>query len=344
MGVFMLVSRIGSLRRQGAGQWKCLLLATVAMAALGGPAKAADLGEEEAAQEEAVVVSTPRFEASVSGGVLNGQSHELVYDPDTGEKLSELIWTLDDVAVVGGRVAYNPTSWLSLNLDGWINADNSATMDDFDWLSPTHTDWSDWSHHDDTDLNQAWMLDVSAGVAVWQSEGVDIEAIAGYRRDRLDWAAAGGSFIYSSGFGYRDDRGQFPPGELGISYRQDFSTPYLGIGGTLTSGNLTLRGRIEGSYWVQAEDRDIHHLRGLVFREEFEDGRMVQATVELGYRVTETVTLKAGWQHLSYDEMRGPTEITSQATGALLDFIPGDVAGTDHTSDIVSVGLSVALD
>ncbi len=339
----MLVLRIGARRRQGAGQWKCLLLATVAVAALGGMAQAADLGEAEAAPEAAVVASGPRFEASVSAGVLNGASHELVYDPASGKKISELIWTLDDVAVVGGGVAYNPASWLSLNLNGWINASDPATMDDFDWLSPAHTDWSDWSHHDATDLDQAWMLDASAGLAIWQSAGVEVEAIAGYRRDRFDWSASGGSFIYS-GFGYRDSRGEFTPGEPVISYRQDYSTPYLGIGGTLTSGELTLKARVEGSWWVQAEDRDIHHLRDLVFREEFEDGRMVQATVELDYRVTEKVTLKAGWQHLSYDEMKGPTEISSHSTGTLLNFIPGDAAGADHTSDIVSVGLSVALD
>ncbi len=42
---------------------------------------------------------------SLSAGVLNGKSRELVYDTDTGRKLSQLDWKIKNVAILQGDLS-----------------------------------------------------------------------------------------------------------------------------------------------------------------------------------------------------------------------------------------------
>jgi outer membrane protease len=94
-------------------------------------------------------VGSNNVNVHVSLGILNGESHEIVDRPEgsdfAGTKLSELIWTLDNVYMIGAGISVRPITWLTLNFDGWnrINKD-SATMDDYDWIGSPYLGTSDW--------------------------------------------------------------------------------------------------------------------------------------------------------------------------------------------------------
>lgn len=53
-------------------------------------------------------VSPDSVTTSLSVGVLNGKSRELVYDTDTGRKLSQLDWKIKNVATCRGIYHGNP--------------------------------------------------------------------------------------------------------------------------------------------------------------------------------------------------------------------------------------------
>lgn len=53
-------------------------------------------------------VSPESVTTSLSVGVLNGKSRELVYDTDTGRKLSQLDWKIKNVATLQGDLSWEP--------------------------------------------------------------------------------------------------------------------------------------------------------------------------------------------------------------------------------------------
>lgn len=280
-----------------------------------------------------------KIDTELTAGRLTGTSHELVYDASNGRKMSELIWTMDDVVVIGGKVAIRPSHWWSVEMGGYINATHEATMDDYDWFYPTTTDWTHWSHHEDTSLERALMIDLSTKLALWRTDFFDLQGIAGYRWDKFDWTGYGGNFIYSTPGNFRDDTGSFTPGEPGISYKQEYSTPYIGLGGQVHAGDFTVNGSVAASWWASMHTVDNHWLRQLEFQDSFDGGAMLKYDVEGRYQFTDSLAFKAGWQHVEFDEMKGPTRISIGPGGPGLAYIPGDAAGADSESDIISAGL-----
>jgi outer membrane protease len=281
-----------------------------------------------------------KIDTELTAGRLSGTAHELVYEPNNGgRKLSELIWTMDDVVVIGGKVTVRPSHWWSVEMGGYINATHEATMDDYDWFYPATTDWTHWSHHEDTSLERALMIDLSTKLALWRTDYFDLQGIAGYRWDKFDWTGYGGNYTYSTPGNFRDDTGTFTPGVPVISYKQEFSAPYIGLGGELRLGDFTMNGSVTGSWWASADDVDNHWLRGLEFQESFEGGSMLKYDLEGRYQFTDSLAFKAGWQHLDYSEMKGPTRISIGPGGPGIAYIPGDSAGIDSESDIISAGL-----
>jgi outer membrane protease len=140
--------------------------------------------------------------------------------------------------------------------------------------------------------------------------------MAGYQRSQFSWQGRGGSYVYSSRDGYRDLSGEFPSGEKGISYRQTYATPYVGLVGLYTLQNWTLESRFKYSQWVKARDFDTHHLRDLTFAgNNGNKGRMQSLALALSYSFTPGVSMKAGVDHQVYSEAKGSTLIKHGASG-----------------------------
>ena len=128
-------------------------IAILCLAAGGFSASAGDFGIRDEAFDD------PNYDFKIDTeltvGQLSGTSHERFYDPlGSGHKYSELIWTMDDVAVVSGKVSIKPSNWWSVEMGATTNVTDDATMDDYDWLNLGSTDWTHWSHHNETNLDR----------------------------------------------------------------------------------------------------------------------------------------------------------------------------------------------
>lgn len=83
--------------------------------------------------------------------------------------------------------------------------------------------------------------------------------MAGYQESRYSFTARGGSYIYSSEEGFRDDIGSFPNGERAIGYKQRFKMPYIGLTGSYRYEDFELGGTFKYSGWVESSDNDEHY-------------------------------------------------------------------------------------
>jgi len=92
---------------------------------------------------------------------LDTTSKEIVYSPSSGKKLSELTWTADDVQMLGVKFDYLLTRTSFIQFDYKMNLSSEAVMDDYDWIKDDTTDWSHWSHHSNTSLDDFTILDIS---------------------------------------------------------------------------------------------------------------------------------------------------------------------------------------
>lgn len=268
----------------------------------------------------------------MSLGWIHGDSNELVYDPGTGRKISELNWEIDNVYMLGIGGSLSPLSWLNFNADIWFRVnDGDGEMNDYDWLldSPEYTHWS---NHPDTDLTTGLMFDINAEMTFYEVMGTKFFGIAGFKYDNWEWESFGGDYVY---WGVS---GSFPDGQNVITYEQKFYTPYVGIGfkSNLSETPITFSGRIIGSTFVTAEDKDQHHLRNLVFEEDFDSGNMFAVDLSGAYNFTDQLSLLVSYHFQRYDEMKGETTITDLTTGAVTK-VDGDAAGIDHSSGMLSL-------
>ncbi|MCQ3033716.1 omptin family outer membrane protease [Pseudomonas syringae] len=255
------------------------------------------------------------IELNLGVGMLNGKSQEKVYD--LGQKLSELNWDIKQVPTLHLGLAYHPLDWLTLDVRGWtrMNAGNSH-MTDHDWRDGEAAGWTDFSDHPDTRLNKAWQAEVSATAWTLKREDLAFGVMAGYQRSQFDWQARGGSYVYSSDDGFRDDVGDFQKGQKGITYRQTYATPFLGLVGLYNHQNWTLEGRFKYSQWVKPRDFDTHHLRDLTFDGNHGNkGRMQSLALALSYNFNPQFSVKAGIDHQVYKEAFGSLLIKDHAEG-----------------------------
>jgi outer membrane protease len=293
-----------------------------------------------------------RFSAELYGGYLKGKSHEFVYDAATGHKISELIWSIDNAYVVGISLALRPIDRLKISVGGWLPVTSQNTMDDYDWLINGFDDWSHWSHHSDTKLHQAYMIDTRATYTlasfqrqpdparIWRINQASLDLIGGYRWFKLDWTAYGGSFIYSSGGGVRNESMQFPDGQPVISYEQWWEVPYAGLGGRLSLERWTFSAEVIGSPWGKGRDRDDHHLRTLLFEESFSNVGMLAANVGIDFDLTKHLSVFSRFDYEKFFEGRGATTETDYATGTVTVY-GGDAAGADFYNMLFSLGLKL---
>lgn len=209
-------------------------------------------------------VSPDSVTTSLSVGVLNGKSRELVYDTDTGRKLSQLDWKIKNVATLQGDLSWEPYSFMTLDARGWTSlASGSGHMVDHDWMSSEQPGWTDRSIHPDTSANYANEYDLNVKGWLLQGDNYKAGVTAGYQETRFSWTARGGSYIYDNGRYI----GNFPHGVRGIGYSQRFEMPYIGLAGDYRINDFECNVLFKYSDWVNAHDNDEHYMRKLTFRE-----------------------------------------------------------------------------
>ncbi len=127
--------------------------------------------------------------------------------------------------------------------------------------------------------------------------------MAGYQESRYSFTARGGSYIYSSEEGFRDDIGSFPNGERAIGYKQRFKMPYIGLTGSYRYEDFELGGTFKYSGWVEAFDNDEHYDPGkrITYRSKVKDQNYYSVAVNAGYYVTPNakVYIEGAWNRVT---------------------------------------------
>lgn len=274
----------------------------------------------------------PRVTVAGGLGYMTDSAREMVYDTPSGARISQLNWKVQNALVLRGDATLHLTDWLSASLGGWTKIDSNNLMDDYDWLVPPYTQWSDHSHHPDTKLNKANQGDISLATRVYNEDGLAISVDAGYQWTGFKWAAYGGHYVYSV-FGFRDYIGDFPAGELGITYSQTFKAPYLGISASYQlDDDWEFSAAVRGSPWAAgSSDVDHHVLRLLIFHDKTDKSHMIALSAGAAYNINERTQIGTTVEFQAYTLGKGPTRMLDQTTGTVYDF-PGDASGISNNT------------
>lgn len=273
-----------------------------------------------------------------SVGYLRSVSTENVYDPVSRSKLSQLDWKAQALTL-GVRAAVRPLENVTLRGSIWAAVASEADMRDRDWMFGNQGSdyWTHQSLHPNTRVPKAWQADVSGAYRFFEDGDVAVAALAGYRHYDIKYRAYGGSYTYSVN-GFRDVTGVFAPSQLTISYRQQWDTPYLGLGTYYQGKTLSLAAEIYGSPVSFGRDRDYHALRHTLFTEKFTPSGMIGANIAVEYPITSALSLVARADYTKYIEAKGGTRIYDGATNQFAR-IPKPAAGADAETLNVSVGV-----
>lgn len=245
-------------------------------------------------------------------GHLNGVAHENVYKRN-GEKLSELVWDMQNALVLNGGINIRATDRVAFYGNASIGLAAENYMDDYDWIGnprPAQPNLHSW--HDDTELDHYYTLDAGAAFALLEQGANRFSLLGGFKYTDIQWTAYGGCYNYK----YFNERGCFDDGEKGISYRQTLPALYGGIGysGTFERWSLALEGRL-GATLPGAKGDDDHWLRDLNFIDHLNPAPYFAVNGKAGYSLSEQADLVASVAFDKFFEMRGETTVTENDTG-----------------------------
>lgn len=273
-------------------------------------------------------------EFSISGsiGALGGESREYVY-AENGRKVSQINWKIKPAAILQAEMNYDVLSWLSAHVRGWTTiAKRTTVMDDYDWLNPNQSNWTEWSHHENTQMNYANDLDLNLRAWLWKNTNLKLGATLGYERNAFDFKAIGGCYQYQSG----KLTGCFA-NVPGIAYQQTFNTPYVGLIGKYNIDRFELAAVAKYSNWVQAKDQDQHFMRDLTFKETSDRSNYYSLMLDAGYRVTNNLKVFTQASYNQYSRTKADTEVIDNTSGETA-FLPNS-AGLYNKNYTLAVGV-----
>jgi omptin len=267
-----------------------------------------------------------------SYGIAAIEANELVYE--NNKKVSQLIWQSTAVSVFTGDLTVD-LDQVFLRASASIGIGGDGFMRDYDWL----VDGKPWSHrstHPDTRLNHYFVGSIEAGRPVATFDATTVSITGGIKYTDVKWTGWGGSYVYSD-TGFREDRGHFDKDSKGISYRQQWPVPFLGLDLAHREGPWTLGGALQGGVAVNGQGTDDHWMRDLRFIDHVDatPAMMVSTSAEYEFRPNTAVFLSAGFDRM----FRGKADTTmiDKTGGGKQKFRNG--AGADYMSGTLSIGL-----
>lgn len=267
------------------------------------------------------------------------EGNELVYD-DVGNRISHLIWETNAPVVTLAAKGEVMNNW-TVSASGAVAFSGNSHMEDYDWLdaAPSYEfdDWSDQSIHPDTRLDHYFTVDVALGRNFVLNPAATINLHAGFKYTDVKWTAYGGSYIYSDA-GFRDDIGNFPDGERGISFQQRYPGFFVGAEATATSGAFTFTGLFRGGLTINASDTDHHWMRDLRFEDSYGIIPFVSASAKVDYQATDRISLFASAGLDKYFRTKGDTDMYDIPTGDFIDGTFVDGAGMDFMAITLQAG------
>lgn len=241
------------------------------------------------------------FDIDFYNGYIRGKSEEIVYVLDDSNKirrLSQIDWDTGHLWVLGGKAAAHLSSdRFHVTIDGWMKAASSAsTMIDRDWRKNDEphliTDIS-WSS---SYLKRAYgfVTELASDSPTYKigQLSLNYSFLAGYEKTRFSWGSRGGVYVYNQGksMGFFSD-------EPGISYDQLFAIPYLGFQiKTIFKQMFHLSTYVKYSYKTYVWDKDIHHLRDIIYDGQFQECKYWMVGSSLCWNLWKMIDC-----HLKYD-------------------------------------------
>lgn len=282
------------------------------------------------------------YEVRVETGILNGVAHELVYKDTAGTKLSELIWNLEGVNLIGLGGSFSRSENFKINGDLYFNYQKeTSTMEDYDWVLPI-SNWTHWSYSP-TETTTVYKFDLNYEYEIIMNS-ISLSLLGGYRLDYYDWVAIGGNYIYSdkNGGHFREYVGSWPDNQVGISYEQTFSTPYFGFISKWQGDKISLGTKLIYSPFVYATDKDIHHQRengGMVFEGVFENGNFFEIDAKGQIELFDNLVATLSYMYSKYLTNTG--YYTGYYLGTGEEYYGGyGSVGLDNETSTISLGLT----
>ncbi len=261
------------------------------------PAMAADLMMDEPAP---MVVDDAQSAVTISGGigVLWLEGNEYVYQSSTSDdRLSHLIWQSTAPVLTAGLDVALPEGW-TFSAKAQVGMGGDSYMEDYDWIEPFaggnygDDDWTHRSQHEDTNLDWYFNGTVLAGYNVIANDGLTVNLNAGFKYTDVQWAATGGSYIYSD-MGFRDSSGDFPD-EPAITYHQQFPAVIAGLDVQFVQDALTIDLGAHAGATFSATSQDNHWMRDLVITDEIQTAGLVQVSGQASFAVTDDMSIFLG--------------------------------------------------
>ncbi len=297
-----------------------------------------------AAAADQIVYSEPDRGIVIVGGIgyswLKG--NELVYD-GAGNRISHLIWDTQAPVFTLGAKGRLHGAW-TVSANAAIGFSGNSHMEDYDWLAGNY-EFNNWTHrsvHPGTELDRYLDLDIAVGYDVLVTDTAKVNLHGGFKYTNVKWTSIGGSFVYSTGGGFRNQTGTFPD-IPGITYEQRFPGLFLGASAEADYGNWTVSGVVRGGVTIGATAIDHHWLRnaaGLRFDEEYRAVPFVSLGAKADYKVTDTASIFLGADYDHYFRTKGDVRITDLATGAQ-STVSVDGGGADFSAFKLHGGLTV---
>jgi outer membrane protease len=279
------------------------------------------------------------FSIGTNSSVINGESKEIVYSQ--GKTLSELIWRLPNVVLVGTDIKADISNLFFVNYSLQSNIlKQSSTMDDYDWMSSTTSDWTHHSNHPNTTVDSVLMQDLSIALRSFKFGNYNIYLNYGIKNNYFSWYSKGGTYIYSNsdGSNFRGYTGSFAQNSLGITYQQIFYSKYAGLSFDYMLNNLKLTAKYGFSLSSQVSDTDIHHMRGLQFDDSFSGNTLSFIQTILHYHIRPHLSLSLNANLTNYALMVGDITMITLSKGSEVTY--RNSAGISHTSYEFGLGIN----
>ncbi|UZE24791.1 omptin family outer membrane protease [Pseudomonas sp. B21-056] len=271
----------------------------------------------------------------INAGVLSGQTHERVYEPEEGgRKVSQLDWKYSNAAVIKGSLDWNVLPWMSLGASGWTTITSTdGYMNDDDWVDASQSQWTDRSVHPDTTLRYANEFDLNFKGWLLNEPAYRLGLMAGYQERRFSFTSKGGSFSYNNG-AYT---GEFPADVTIIGYKQHFKTPYVGLAGGYRYKRFDMAGAFKYSRWASATDVDEHYLADKTFVGKTKHQQYYSLGANLGYFMSANtnVFVESTWSRTR--NKKGNLTLKSRSDNYRESY--DDSAGIESSSVMTTIGL-----
>ncbi|WP_260684811.1 omptin family outer membrane protease [Rhizobium laguerreae] len=273
-------------------------------------------------------------------GLANIKAQEFVYERD--HKLSQLKWESKGMTLftVGVDAQFDNDWSVKGNIE--IGTGGTGHMVDYDWKSTEHDDWSHRSIHPLTELDHYIAGSIEIDRIVYGNETSSFSVGAGVQYADLKWTAYGGSGIYSTGGGFRNDYWENPDWIKGISYRQQIPIDFLNLSGKYNFGDLTISGDLQTGLSFGIKDTDDHWLKHLRFHDDINPAPTIGATVALNYAMTPAASLYLSASFERVFNSRGKTQVddTEKGTRSAWEM---DAAGANFQSMSIFFGVKATF-